>query len=110
VFALIELKTNNNLRMEAAQKEAALNQGEISEPVNLVEVTPAAPKKVSTDLGSSAMRDNWTFEVNDFKLIPDEYKMVNTSALNSFIKSNKGTRPVPGVRIFNDPVVVVRPK
>ena len=99
----------NRLRLEAAQKEAALNQGEITEPVNLVEVV-AAPKKVSTELGSTAMRDNWTFEVIDFALLPDEYKMVNTSALNAFAKSTKGTRPVPGIRIYNDPVVVVRPR
>ncbi|MDD5338444.1 MAG: hypothetical protein PHG35_03410 [Dehalococcoidales bacterium] len=99
----------NNLRMEAAQKEAALNQGELSEPVQLVEVV-ASPKKVVTDLGSAAMRDNWTYQVTDFKLVPDEYKIVNASALNAFIKSNKDTRPIPGVRIYNDPVVVVRPK
>lgn len=99
----------NRLRVEAAQKEAALNNGEISEPVNLVEVQPET-KKVNTQLGSSNMRDNWVYEVTDFKLIPDEYKMLNTSALNAFVKSNKDTRPVPGVRIFNQPVMVIRPK
>jgi hypothetical protein len=99
----------NNLRMEAATKEAALNEGELSEPVQLVEVVEAQ-KKVVTGLGSTGMRDNWTYTVTDFKLLPDEYKIVNASALNAFIKSNKDTRPIPGVRIYNDPVVVVRPK
>ena len=41
----------NRLRMEAAQKEAALNNGEIKESVNLVDVVEA-PKKVISDAGS----------------------------------------------------------
>ena len=41
----------NRLRMEAAQKEAALNNGEIKEAVNLVEVQEVQ-KNVSTDMGS----------------------------------------------------------
>jgi hypothetical protein len=98
----------NRLRLEAAQKEAALYDGEISESVNLVEVV--APQKSVTDLGSTGMRDNWTYEVTDFAQVPDEYKMLNTSAVNSFVKSNKGTRPIPGIRIFNDRTVVVRAK
>jgi hypothetical protein len=97
----------NRLRTEAAQKEAAINEGELSEPVNLVEVIPEAPKRVSTDLGSSGMRDNWTYEIIDFARLPDEYKLPNAAALNAFARSTKGTRQVPGVRIFNKPIIAV---
>ena len=99
----------NRLRNEAAQKEAALNGGVISEPVNEVVVNPEL-KKVSTDLGTSGMRDNWVYEITDFALLSDEYKLPNTAALNALAKSTKGTRNVPGVRIYNEPVVVVRPR
>lgn len=99
----------NRLRIEAAQREATMNNGEISEPVNLVEVV-SAPKKVNTDMGSAGQRDNWTYTITDFSLLPDDYKLPNISALNAFAKSTKGTRAVPGVRIFNDPIIVVRPR
>jgi hypothetical protein len=104
-----EQEAINAMRMEAAQRDAALNNGEISEPVNLVEVVEA-PQKSVTDLGSASMRDNWTYEVTDFTQVPDDYKMLNTSAINAFVKSNKGTRTIPGILIYNDKTVVVRTK
>lgn len=97
----------NRKRMEAAEAEMRL-KGELSEPVNLVEVLSEI-KRVVTDQGTTGQRDNWTYEITDFALLPDEYKLPNTSALNAFAKSTKGTRQVPGLRIFNNPVIVVRP-
>jgi len=97
----------NNLRMEAAKAEAALNNGEIKESVNLVEVVEA-PKRTITDMGSAGQRDNWTYEVVDFNLLPNEYKLPNNSLLNSLAKSVKNTRTIPGLRIYNDPTMVVR--
>jgi len=99
----------NRLRMEAARKEAEMNNGEIKESVNLVEVV-AAPKKTVTDLGSASQRANWTYEVTDFALLSDDYKLPNTSALNALAKSVKNTRTIPGLRIYNDPDMVVRAK
>ena len=45
----------NRLRIEAAEKEAALKDGEISEPVSLVEVAPEVTKKIHT--GTRQRRD-----------------------------------------------------
>jgi len=97
----------NALRMEAAAKEAALNNGEIKEAIVLVDVIQPA-KKVIADLASSGMRDNWTYEVMDFAALPNEYKMPNTSMLNATAKSVKDSRVIPGLRIYNDPTMVVR--
>ena len=97
----------NALRMEAAQKEAALNNGEIKEAIVLVDVIQPA-KKVIADLASSGMRDNWTYEIMSFKDLPDEYKMPNTSMLNATAKSVKDSRAIPGLRIYNEPTMVVR--
>ncbi len=99
----------NQLRNEAAQREAALTGGEISEPVNEVEVIPEV-KKTTTNLGTSGMRDNWVYEIVDFAALPDDYKLPNTAALNALAKSIKDTRNIPGLRIFNSQVVVVRPR
>ena len=99
----------NALRMEAAQKEAALNNGEIKESIILVEVIQPV-KKVIADLASSGMRANWTYEVTDFAALPNEYKLPNTSMLNSLAKSIKDSRTIPGLRIYNDPTLAVRSK
>jgi hypothetical protein len=97
----------NALRMEAAQKEAALNNGEIKESIVLVDVIQPVTKVIA-DLASSGMRDNWTYEVMDFAALPNEYKMPNTSMLNATAKSVKDSRVIPGLRIYNEPTMVVR--
>lgn len=97
----------NRLRMEAAQKDAALHNGEISEPVGLVEVAPEAPRRISTEMGTVGQRDNWKYEVIDFKLVPDDYKMINAGILTPVVKASKGKITIPGIRIFNEPIIAV---
>lgn len=95
----------NRLRKLAADKDAALHNGEISESVNLVEVIPEVPRRVQTEMGSSGMRDNWQWEVVDFKLVPDEYKVINAGVLTPMVKATKGRVPIPGIRIYNEPII-----
>jgi len=96
----------NRKRVEAAQEEMEL-KGELTESVELVEVIPEAPKRVSTDLGSAGMRDNWKYEVTDFSLLPDEYKVPDTAMLNSIAKKHHDTKQIPGVRFYNEPIIAV---
>ncbi|MBA7684472.1 hypothetical protein ES703_92868 [subsurface metagenome] len=83
-------------------------KGELTESVNLVEVAPEAPKSVSTDMGTSGMTDSWKYEVFDFALLPDEYKVPDTAMLNSIAKKHHDQKQVPGVRFFNEPFITVR--
>ena len=99
----------NNLRIEAQRAEAALNNGEIKEEIKLVEVI-VAPKRTVTDMGTASQKQNWTYEILSFKDLSDDYKLPNTSALNALAKSVKDTRVITGLRIFNNPGMVVRPK
>ena len=62
----------NRLRLEAASKEAALNNGEIKESVNLVDVVNV-PKKVYTDNGTLGTSKVWKFEIEDLSKIPLDY-------------------------------------
>jgi len=93
----------NALRLEAAQKEMEL-KGEITESVNLVEVSLEV-KRVQTDLGTAGMRDNWTYEVIDFLSLPNEYKVPDAAKIGKVVRA--GLRNIPGVRIFNEPILVV---
>lgn len=104
----LEQEEVNRLRIEAAQKEAALHNGEISESVNLVEVAPEATKRVSTDMGTIGQRDNWTYEVFDFTILPDEYKVVDNVMLNTIAKKHHDQKQIPGVRFVNKPIIAVR--
>lgn len=97
----------NQLRIDAANAEMEL-KGELSESVDLVEVAPVAQKTTHSDLGSAGMTDCWKWEVIDFSLVPDEYKMINHAVLTPAAKSFKDTRTIPGIRIYNEPGIAVR--
>jgi len=94
----------NRKRMEAAQEEAALNNGEITESVNLVEVTPEV-KRTSTDMGTASMVDSWKWRVIDFAAVPDAYKVIDSSQLTAIAKKHHDQKQVPGVRFYNEPTV-----
>ena len=96
----------NSLRMEAAKADAALHNGELTESVNLVEVLPPVATKTQSELGSTGQRDNWQFEITDFSLLPDEYKMPDAVKLGKVVRA--GLHTIPGVRVFNQPSLVVR--
>ncbi len=98
----------NQLRIEAAQKDAALHNGEISEPVNLVEVIPEVPTTIKTEVGSTGQRDNWKWEVQDINLVPREYLMINVGMLTPVVKASKGKIVIPGIKIYNEPILATR--
>lgn len=97
----------NRKRQEAAEQEMRL-KGEITESVDLVEVAPKASKKVSTEMGGSGQRDNWKWEVEDFALLPNEYKVVDSSMLTAVAKKHHDQKQIPGVRFYNEPIITVR--
>ncbi|MBA7627680.1 hypothetical protein ES703_35147 [subsurface metagenome] len=97
----------NRKRREAAEAEMRL-KGELSESVNLVEVAPEPAKSVSTEMGTTGMTDHWKWEVVDFALLPDEYKVVDSSLLTAVAKKHHDQKPVPGVRFYNEPIIAVR--
>jgi GTPase SAR1 family protein len=98
----------NRLRLEAAQKEAALHwNGEISEPVNLVEVIDVQ-KKVNTDMGSIGTMKIWKWVIEDITKVPVEYLMVDGARLTRVIKA--GVREIPGIHIFSEDTLIVKAK
>ena len=97
----------NRKRIEAAQQEVKL-KGEISEPLNLVEVMPEPAKTVSTDMGTSGQRDNWKYEIEDEDALPREYMIPSTVMLNAIAKSYHDQKKIPGVRFFNSPIIATR--
>lgn len=97
-------------KFRLAQEEAALKNGEYTVDLGTAEAPPPVPDNVRTGLGTLGGRDNWKARVVDFALLPDEYKLPNEQLLNSFARTNKGQRAIPGVEFYNDRVVTVRTK
>lgn len=95
----------NQMRMQAAEKEAALKNGEITESVNLVEVSPEAPKRVSTEMGTVGQRKIRKYRVINFAELPDQYKIENSALLNKVVKA--GIPTIPGVEIYEEPILTV---
>lgn len=97
----------NRLRLEAAQKEMAL-KGELTESVELVEIQPEQPKHIYTDMGTLGTTTIWKFEVVDFTLVPDEYKIVDAIKLGKVVRA--GLRSIPGVKIWSEDILKVTAK
>ncbi len=98
----------NRKRMEAAQAEMKL-KGELTESVNLIEVTEA-PSRINADLGVSGMVDHWKVEVTDMSLLPNEYKIPDMVMLNSIAKKYHDQKKIAGVRFYNEPYLATRAK
>uniref|UniRef100_A0A6M3KM31 Uncharacterized protein n=1 Tax=viral metagenome TaxID=1070528 RepID=A0A6M3KM31_9ZZZZ len=98
----------NRKRVEAAQQEMEL-KGELSESVNLVEVHEI-PERISTNLGVTGMVDHWVFEVVDFALVPNEYKVIDSAMLNAIAKKHHNSKQIPGIKFVNQPYLATRPR
>lgn len=96
----------NRKRREAAEAEMRL-KGELTESVNEIEVVEA-PKLVRAELGTSGLMDVWKYEVTNFALLPDEYKVVDTAMLNSIAKKHHDSKQISGVRFYNEPTIQTR--
>jgi len=101
----------------AASAQAALDtvrqvdsaSGEITfAPASLpAPVIPEAPSTtVRTGVGTSSQRMTPKCKVIDFKQLPDEYKMANTTLLNHVVTA--GMRAIPGVEIWLEPSLQIR--
>jgi len=96
----------NRKRLEAAQAEMDLN-GELSEPVNLVEVQQA-PERIKSELGASGLVDHWVYQVDDFSQVPDTYKVIDSVTLGQIAKKYHDSKPVPGIKFINQPYLSTR--
>ena len=97
----------NRKRIEAAEAEMKL-KGELSEPVNLVEVQPEASKRVSTEMGTSGQKGNWKYEIVDLDALPREYMIPDLVMLNAIAKKYHDNKKIAGVRFYNEPIIATR--
>lgn len=88
----------NDLRMEAAKAEMEL-KGEITEAVDLAPVQREAPARYHGEVGTLGTSKQWHFEVEDFALLPDEYKVADTTKIRKVVQAGA---TVPGVKAWQE--------
>ncbi|MBW1779005.1 MAG: hypothetical protein JRJ54_15695, partial [Deltaproteobacteria bacterium] len=102
-----EKRIKEALKKEQEALDAAADQAGV-ERVVLPDVAPVPEKRTTarTESGTASTRFELDFEVVEFDKVPRRYLTVNERAVKDAIKA--GVRDIPGVRIFEKPVVSVR--
>jgi len=98
----------NRDKLELAKREMDLH-GELAVDTNVapVPVTPAPAKKMEAHMGSAGTRLEWTYEITDFKLLPDEYKLPDDKKIMAAARAKIA---VPGVRAWQVEKVTITTK
>ena len=96
-------------KLELAKREMKLN-GEITVDLTPIEKPEAVPGRIITDIGMSSQRDNWKWELTDINLVPREYLMINAGMVTPIVKASKGRLIIPGLKIYNEPIIAVNTK
>lgn len=94
-----EAEAINQLRVEAARKEMEL-RGELTEPVERVEVIPPSPDHIRAEMGTlgKMMVPKWA--VQDFSQVPDEYKVIDAARVGKLVRA--GLENIPGILIWKE--------
>jgi hypothetical protein len=93
-----EAEEINRMREEATRREAALNDGEITDTRPPIEVPKTAPRIVRTDVGNAGIVKTRKYRILDFAKLPDTYKLENSVLLNKVTRA--GIPEIPGVEFY----------
>jgi len=96
----------NRLRIEAAEAEMKL-KGEITESVGLVETAPVQPDRYRTEMATLGKATIRKFEVVDFSILPDEYKLPDMVKIRKVVTAGA---TIPGVRTWKEETLRVTSK
>ncbi len=92
---------------ETAERKAALTGEPVVVP-EVVEAPPIAPDRYRAEMGTLGKAVIWKFEVIDFSLLPDRFKMENATLIGKVVRA--GEREIPGVRIWSEETLRVTTK
>ena len=84
---------------ETAERKATLTGDPLILP-GPIEAPPVAPDLYRTEMGTLGKAAIWKFEVIDFSLLPDRFKMENATLIGKVVRA--GEREIPGVKIWSE--------
>ena len=86
-------------KLRLAKEEEELT-GEHTVDLTPIEKPAEVPNHVRTESGTAGTLTVWKYEITDFALLPNEYKIADTALLNATIKKHHADKIIPGVRIY----------
>lgn len=86
----------------SAEAESVVEQA-ISMPAPVVPVAPSTPK-----VEGISYRETWKHQIVDAALIPREWLIPDEQAIAAFVRSTKGAKQIPGIRIYPEQTAIVR--
>lgn len=101
-------------RLEAEAKEQGLEAPPEPPPIVPVEPTPEPPRTIQGSHGSkTSTRDNWKYRVVDISQVPEDYlvppeERINKSVVNALVRSQKDKTNIPGIEVYNEPIITSR--
>ena len=94
-----EVEEIARLEREAAERKAALTGEPVVIP-EVVEAAPAAPNHYRAEMGTLGTATIRKWEVADFSLVPDEYKVVDAAKIGKVVRA--GIPSISGIRIWEE--------
>lgn len=91
------LEAERKAREEAEEKNLFIPDGLKVAPEVEQEVTPEVKNMTSTGLGSTYKKKVKSFEVVDFSKVPDEFKLLNETAIRAEMRKEKQPE-IPGIK------------
>lgn len=104
----LKAEETNRMAQEVARRQAEESgTGEFKVDTTEVTAPPPAPARVHTGMGTVGTAKVHKWEVEDLKLVPDDYKMVDAAKVGAVVKASKGTITIPGIRVWTEDAVRV---
>jgi len=94
----------NQQKEDLARAEMELN-GELSQPMGLVEVSPEIPNAIRSETATTARMKRWEYEIVDFSALPDDYKVEAPQIIRAALRQGK---TIPGVKAWQEESLSVR--
>lgn len=106
----LELKAKKE-KEEAALK--AIDENKIEEAEKIIEKPIEQPKyseyqQLKQKTTTTVTVDNWKYEILDPQQVPREYCCPDDKMISMIVKANKGKVNIPGVRVYNEPIVRIK--
>jgi len=83
-------------------KQMALDKQEYAKKLDKIEIKASA----KSGLGTTTTKMVWTYEIENAELVPREYCSPDAGKIREAV--NKGVRDIPGVKIYQKPIVSTR--
>ena len=97
-------------RFEEAREAERAGDKEKAEKIREEETSLATPLPSIATAEGTSLRKRWTWEVEDLKLVPRAYLIVDKVKVSETVRIMKGKTDIPGIQVFQEAGISTRIK